>query len=395
MKFFGKWLRFQNKRLYKTPVFLALLLAIPLFTLAVSLLSEEESGFFRIQLAGVREGTLSARIADSLREDSELLLFSVAESEDAAKDAVRSGKADAAWIFPEDLEGALERFVLSNYTSPPAVTVFVREHTVPMRLSEEKLAGALYETCGKALFLSYLRGVLPEDAALSDGALLQFYDGYTEETPLFVFETLHPGGQEDPSADGSASASPVDYLLAPVRGFLSVLIAIAGLASAIFVLRDEEKGAYGLLSPGKRPLAGFLINLLAALNTGAASLAALCLSHVALSLPRELAAMAVYCLCCALFGMLLANLIPNPSVLSALLPLLAVCMIGICPIFFSVKALAPVAAIFPPTWYLRSFSAENGLLSLAVYTVCVGAFAAALSFLRLSRGKIPFSLRSK
>lgn len=129
MKFFGKWLRFQNKRLYKTPVFLALLLAIPLFTLAVSLLSEEESGFFRIQLAGVQEGTLSARIADSLREDSELLLFSVAESGNAAKDAVRSGKADAAWIFPEDLEGALERFVLSNYTAPPAVTVFVREHT--------------------------------------------------------------------------------------------------------------------------------------------------------------------------------------------------------------------------------------------------------------------------
>ena len=394
MIFFGKWLRFQNKRLYKTPVFLALLLTIPLFTLTVSLFSEEESGFFRIQLAGVREGTLSAQIADSLREDSELLLFSVAGSEDAAKDAVRSGKADAAWIFPEDLEGALERFVLSNYTSPPAVTVFVREHTVPMRLSEEKLAGALYETCGKALFLSYLRGVLPEDAALSDGALLQFYDGYTEKTPLFVFETLHPDGQGN-SADGSSSASPVDYLLAPVRGFLSVLIAIAGLASAIFVLRDEEKGAYGLLSPGKRPLAGFLINLLAALNTGVASLVALCLSHVAISLPRELAAMAVYCLCCALFGMLFAKLIPNPSVLSTLLPLLAVCMIGICPIFFSVKALAPVAALFPPTWYLRSFSAENGLLSLAVYTVCVGAFATALSLLRLHRGRLPFSLRSK
>lgn len=85
MKFFGKWLRFQNKRLYKTAVFLALLLAIPLFTLAVSLLSEEESGFFRIQLAGVQEGTLSARIADSLREDSELLLFSVAESGERGK----------------------------------------------------------------------------------------------------------------------------------------------------------------------------------------------------------------------------------------------------------------------------------------------------------------------
>lgn len=111
---------------------------------------------------------------------------------------------------------------------------------------------------GKALFLSYLRGVLPEDAVLSDGALLQFYDEYSEETPLFVFETLHSGGQEDPSAVGSASASPVDYLLAPVRGFLSVLIAIAGLASAIFVLRDEEKGAYGFFPPENAPLRDFL-----------------------------------------------------------------------------------------------------------------------------------------
>ncbi len=361
-----RWLWLFNKRLYKKPAFLLLLLSVPLLLLLLNIISHQESGFVQIVLCPQdQENSLAAEVCDELKSSSELILFTECASPEESMEMVQTGQADAAWIFSEGFEQKIREFAKIKSRRLPTVTVVEREQTIPLRLSHEKLASVLYERCAQPLYLDFVRTNLAQLDDVTDQELIEDYQLFDTNDRLFIFETAETssGGQEKTPG----------YLLTPVRGLLSVLILIGGLVAALFYMQEEKRGTYSWVPDAKKPLVLFLSEMIAMLNLCACVLVALYISGLGLSLIREGAALLLFAVSCSVFCMLLQQLTGKIQTLCALIPLLTVILISVCPVFFDFKRIRMLQLLFPPAYYLRAVYNGRYLLYMALYTLCLTA----------------------
>jgi ABC-2 type transport system permease protein len=280
---------------------------------------------------------------------------------------VRGGKADMAWIFEGDLETKLQAFLDQPKEKNAMVTVLLRQDDVTLRLAREKLSGALYQALSRRLYISFVRENVPELASLSDDALLQYYNTHEITDDLFAF---------DETDASMASVQTVHYLTAPVRGLLAVVIALCGMATAMYYVQDTRRGTFSWVSTRALPAVELGCQLVSLANVTAVVLLALVLSGQSGSLLRELAAALLYCLCCAAFCALLRRLCGSVRMLGAILPLLVVVMLVICPVFFDFGSLRAFQYLLPPTYFINAVYSTKYLLYMAGYTgICLGLYS--------------------
>jgi hypothetical protein len=80
----------------------------------------------------------------------------------------------------------------------------------------------------------------------------------------------------------------------------------------------------------------------------------------------------LYGLSCAAFCLLVLRLCGSVRVLAAVLPLLVVTMIALCPIFFDFRPLMALQMLFPPTYFVNAGHDDRWLWYMALYAVvCV------------------------
>lgn len=377
-----RWLYLLSKRLYKRGAFLAVLALIPLSALALQLVAQAQSGFIHVVLAQTDPtDPISSAIVEEFMSEKSLVLFTYAEDAHIATDMVAMGEADVAWIFSEDMEQKLQRFVNSHYTKGGVVTVVEREQTVLSRIIREKLTLTLHSYTAQVCYLDFARSNLEELNALTDAELMAYYDGVDLDENLFLYRT----------PDGAvAMETDRNYLLAPVRGLLGVLVVLCGLAAALFYLQDEQRGTFALVPLNRRGLVAFACLMVAVLNVGVVTLAALWLSDVATFWLRELIILLLYTVCCAAFCLLVLRLCRSIRTLAAVLPMLIVAMIAVCPVFFDFRRLGWVQQLFPPTYFVNAAYDDGYLLSMMGYTVLCVALACGVewSIRRLHRRKM-------
>lgn len=370
---FFLWAGLLMKRLLRRPAYLAVLLLVPLFAAALTLFSQQESGVLRIALAREAEDDRAAAAAvGRLTETDSVLLFREYPDEDAAREAVRSGKADAAWIFSDKLEDKLERFAKRGRAD--AVTVIQREDSVFLMLAREKLFAAIYPETSFAIFRDYLNEEL--GAEETDAAVLRaYYASGTMSEKVLRFETL----------DGEEAETGGSYLTAPLRGMMALLLVLCGLASGLYAYREERAGSYLWLPARARRWIPLLGHLTAMLPAALAALAAMALAGVGVGLWRELLMMLLYLPAAALFCELLRCLCPREEQYGALLPVLTAAMLVFCPVFLDLELLRPLRLFLPPSWYLRALWTADGLLGLLLYTAALLPLTALAALLRQKR----------
>ena len=346
---FFLWYGLLSKRLLRRPGYLAVLLLIPLFALALALFSRQESGVVTVVLCLEEPADPAARAAaERLLNAESILRCSACPDPDAAREAVRSGQADAAWILPANLEKRLDFF--ARYGSGGSITVVEREENVFLMLVREKLYAALYPELSFSVFRNYLvnelgAGDLPEEVLRGSYA-----GGFTTDK-LIRFAYV----------DGSEIETDGRYLTAPLRGILSLLLLLCGLASGMYCYREEREESFVWLSGPKRRLLPLLCHFTAMVPAALAVLAALYLSGLWLGLGREALMMLLYLPCCVLFCEVLRCLSPREEHYGALIPILAVAVLVLCPVFVDLRLPLPFRALLPATYYLR---AALGSLSL-------------------------------
>lgn len=354
-----RWLWMLSKRLYKRAAFLAILVLIPLAVAALQMAAAADSGFVHIVLAQTdASDALSADlISDFMAEDS-LVRFSCAPDPRTATDMVIRGEADAAWIFADDLQGRMESFVDSRYRHGGLVTVVEREQTVLTRITREKLAFALQNYTSRVCYLDFTRDHIEALNALTDAELMAYFDGAYFSDDLFLFRT----------ADGETDVPTTDYLLAPVRGLLGILMVLCGLAAALFYCRDKAQGTFALVPERHHSLVAFACLLVAVLNVSAVIYVALTVAGVATFWLKELAIVLLYALCCAAFCLLILRLCGGARALASVLPVLVVAMLTLCPVFFDVRQLLAVQMLLPPTYLINAGYSDRWIGYMALYT---------------------------
>lgn len=361
-----RWLWMLSKRLYKRPAFLAILALIPIAVLALQVAAQADSGFFHVVLAQTDPADpVSSALVEEFMADDSLIRFTYAADPRTATDMVIAGEADAAWIFSDDMQERVNKFVSSNYSRGGFVTVVEREQTVFSRITHEKLTFSLQRYTSRALYLDFTRDHIEALNSLTDEELLTYYNEVEFNDELFLFRT----------PDGGISARPeTNYLTAPVRGLLGVLMVLCGLAAALFYYRDRAQGTFSLVPQRKQGLVAFACLFIAVLNVSVVVLAALLFSGATALWLKELAVVLLYAACCAAFCLLILRLCGSMRALAAVLPLLVVAMIVVCPIFFDLRNVMWLQRLLPPTYFINVSYDDRWLLMMAAYTMlCIVA----------------------
>lgn len=358
-----KWFFMLSKRLYKKSTFVALLVLIPLCVSILIFAANQESGFVKIALAQEdSDDVVSSALVQGFLQEESLILFTQVESREAAVAAVQEGRADAAWVFPADMQGKIRDYAAEDSSHEPIVSVIEREQTVFTRLSREKLTAALFQHCSGARYISFTKNRVPNPEMLSDTMLLECYDGISIGRELFAFDNEEEGGN---------SAGEINYLTAPVRGLLAVLLCLGGAAAAVLHMQDEQKGVFALVKEKWRSVVAFACVMIALLNVAMVILAALFATGLAGGIWRELVGMALYCICCALFCLLLREILGSIRLYCVMLPLLVIAMCAICPVFFDLNNLGGVAHLLPPTYYVYLLHDTHYLLYMPMYAAAL------------------------
>ncbi|MBQ7118890.1 MAG: ABC transporter permease [Oscillospiraceae bacterium] len=368
------WFSLLNKRLYKKPVFIVILALIPLLMFSFGIAAQGDSGLIHITLARTdKNDALSQDITTGLLERNGLILFTESSSPEEALDMVKSGKADAAWVFPDDTAGKVEAFSANASKSNYVVDVFQREETIPLRLSREVLSSEVFEHCSRNMYINYIRKNIEGLNSVADSDLYKHYDEFEKDTELFQFS----------DTENTALSNSKNYLLSPLRGLLSVIVLLCGLAATMFFMQDKKSGTFSLIPEHKLPMVGFICQLIAILNVGIVMLISLFVSGLSVSFLREIAMLILFCISCASFCSILHFFVRDIKFLGALIPLIIILSIAICPVFFDFNSVHLIQQLFPPTHYINAVYDNTALLFSAIY--CGASFALFLLFSKLHR----------
>lgn len=364
MKRLVKWFWLLNKRLYKKISFILILLLIPVLVLSYSNVAQEDSGVLTIALAQVGNDVMATNVIRDLTEENSLVRFLSCESPQAAKKLVTDGDADAAWIFPEDMEAKVYRFVANASRKNAFIQVIERDSSIPVILAREKLSGAMYANCSQAMFISYIRNHVPQLNEKTDEQLLVHYNAISVDGDFFRFSLME-------SSQTPQVAEDANYLLTPVRGLLAIVTVLSGLAMAMYYIQDERAGAFAWIPERRKGSVEFGCQMICVLNVSAVILIALAFSGLTVSLGREVLTLLLYAICTALFCMTLRRLCGKLAVLGTVLPLLIVVMLVVCPVFFDLREVRSLQYIFPPTYYINAQYSDRFLLLMGVYSLAL------------------------
>lgn len=346
-----------NKRLLKKPTYLAILLLIPLLVALFQIAAQENSGVLSVALASQDpQDTFAAEFIEKLYTDKSLIVF-FKETPENAMELVKSGKADAAWIFPENLQACIQAYAEGQKGSGGFIRVVEREQTIPLRLTREKLSGAVYEQTSRILFLQYLRQYAPQTETMNDQQLLAYLDATHVNGELFVFSDIY----------GNQREKPVDFLTSPLRGMLAIVAVITSVVTAMFYQKDKDKGLLALLPSRYHPIAEFGYQMISSVNVLCSMLVALVVSDLSVGIGRELLLLLLFSPCCSLFGMVLRTVFGGKRGLTILLPILTVAMLVICPMFFDFTPLRFLQYALPATYFINGAYSQIAVLHLLIY----------------------------
>ena len=181
------WLWMLTKRLYKKPVFLILLLLIPLVVIGYGFSVRDSGNVMAIGLVQETPDALATQIFTDLQSDSRMIRYQVFSSAEDAREHLAAGKVDAVWQFADDLPTRIAAYAADPSRERAFITVLCREENVTLALTRERLSSAVYAEVSRIVYLNYLRENFPETQTLSDEKLLEYYDNTAFSQDLFTF----------------------------------------------------------------------------------------------------------------------------------------------------------------------------------------------------------------
>lgn len=362
------WYGMLNKRFLKKYIFTILLLMIPLLVLAVREISGEESGVLKVLLYQEGEDPEgSTRVVKQLLEKHGVVCYEKAEDLEEAYRTVRRGKADCVWIFPQNLRESISQYLDGEREN--ILTVFVREDTVQTKIVREQLFGVIYPMISYETTRQFI-GRQPTFRNISEDVLDEKFEALYEKNridgSIFLFAYL------DGTEYGSEGEKS-NYLTAPLRGLLALLVFLCGFAVTMFYFRDEQEGIFCWMHIRKRKCFPLLYILTGTADAGAAAYLALYLSGTFTDWRRELPLMALYVLAAAGFCNLLRTVNRNLWSYGACIPIILLVSLVLCPVFLHIRRFAAIQYLLPAYYYLNSLYSDIMPMRMLLYTAVLGA----------------------
>ena len=104
--------------------------------------AKRDGGVLRVVVCACEGSETEKTTVKSLMEKNGVIQYQWMEGEESACQTVRSGDADCAWIFPDQMQTAVREYL--NGERESVLSVYVREDNIPNKLAREQLYGVLY-----------------------------------------------------------------------------------------------------------------------------------------------------------------------------------------------------------------------------------------------------------
>ncbi len=354
------WFYLLNKRLLKKTSFIIILSLIPILVFAMAFLSRDESGVLSVTVCNESNGDLIAdEIVEKLKNDAGVIDFKFVDSSDKAEDAVKTGQTDAAWIFHKDLSAKINEYVTTKNKKEPFMTVIERESDIALQLSHEKLFGLVFPYMSYSLFEDFMANEVFDEGEISTEEIKEGYDTAIGGGNLVVFEKI----------DGSIKEVKSNYLTAPLRGLLILVVLLCGLSAVMYYQSDRERGIYDWLSNRKHILFGTLLCASAVFDACVAVVVALVFSELFVSFWIEICAILMFVPAVTAFCMLVGVITRKTSRTGQIIPFLMIIALVISPIFFNLSSLRVIQSLLPTYYYLYAVYNPIYILYMALYSV--------------------------
>lgn len=346
-----KWCLITNKRFLKKPLFLILLVSIPVLSMSMQIVSREEKSMLTVLLV-LSEEPFGSDFAEKFRENSGIIEYEKCSSKDMAYEKVRNGSADCAVVFPEKWNQALMNYVRKK-GSEPLFVMYVKEDTIPVMLAREQIYGMIYPEISKATVEYYLE---TENTKVETETMEKTYQKYENEDSIFQLSYLN----------GQIGEKKEDYLIAPIRGILAVFLMLLTLAAGMFYLEDKKSGIF-LMFRRREQFCVLSYLWVAALDGAVVVLGALYVSGNFVGWWYESGILFLYTAAVTGFGCVLLKLISSLSVFGSIVLLVTLASFLLCPVFWELREIQQLGRIFPAWYYLNGIYDPHTLILLGGY----------------------------
>lgn len=351
------------KRLFKKKSFIVILCLLPAFAALISFASKQDNGMLTVMLAADdAEDKTASEIIDYLVDSDSIILYRISASPDEAIEKVKYGKADAAWVICEDIDDKITEFGKDKSKVPSLVSIYIRDDSVLLKLSREKLYDALYPHISYAVYENYVYDKLGDAEKPDRETLKKIYHDSWKDNNIVEYKYLDSDGE---------GIKEVNYLTSPLRGMLAIITVLCTLASSLYCLGDEKKGFFSRIPESRRYYIFFMSNLSASFIASAVMAVSVFFAGTAVSVGREILISVLFSVCSASFCTMLCRIFRTPFSLGAMIPPTALAMAVLSPIFIDFEMPFNFGLLFPSTYLLNSVHNNRYLLYMLVYSAAV------------------------
>ena len=349
------WYIMLNRRLLRKWSFVLVLLAAPLMVIAMNALSGGSKGVLRIILCNAAGTEISSQIIDELLGSETVIQYEKAESENAARDMLEHGNADAIWIFDEEIGNVLSEAAASHRVKP-VVNVVEREDSIPLMLARERLYSVIYPYYNYQIYVNYVHDEIAGND-ITDDALYKTYEGNKAEEKLFRRKYI----------DGQDAEGNSDYLLAPIRGMLAVWLVLCGLVSCIYYMLDRKNGIFDRVSNRHGVLIELGYHMVIIIIAAVIMMAGLIFSGITTSFINELVCMLAFMYVTAAYCCLVRRLCRTTGIMAVVIPCLIIMMLGLSSAFISLRVFSYFRFLHPVYLYLTAVYSSEKLIEMLVF----------------------------
>ncbi len=339
----------QMKLIFKDPLKLLILLAIPVTAVLLSRFSdEEEAAVMRAAYYIEGDGQELSVIRELLDKEEGMFCFTETRDEEELLKMVAAEKAECGFVIPasffEDMRKGKTKGIIDVISSPA---------TTLSGTAAESLYARLYPEVAKRRMGDYLTA----ESDIADCA-----PGIFDEEDVYeIYERIFAGGStfsfDYSGGKEHAAPSKKGMALAPLKGLLAVFILLSGMTGLMSFVRYSANPVYDrkgvrvvlCLAP---MLPALIMSMLAYIfiadipgvdRSGAGLLA-------------EFGKLVIYVFLCLILLFVLGSFSWSRKLLPALIPVYILCSLVFSPVFIDAGSISPllykISFLFAPTWYL-------------------------------------------
>lgn len=236
------WITLLVKRLWRQPVYVGLLVLIPLLGYGIGVMERGDRGGAAVAVC-VEDGAWSEEIIALLTEQEKdsVLRFLFCDDRRQVERYVIRETVDCGFVLAADLKEKTE-----NDDWKKSITVYETDASSITGMAKERIASVIFRLYAEACYDKYM-GQISESA--SDFAR-KAYEEHLTDASTFGFQYLFDdfNGQLESDTDVGNDES-VNAAVFPVKGIYAVLIFIAGMCGMLEYEKDKKEKKFLRLAP--------------------------------------------------------------------------------------------------------------------------------------------------